>query len=228
MDKPSLRKLKMYIVVLLLLNSRTAIWIANLAFKAEVDALDAGITLIKAKDLINKKSNSATKTKNQLFRKMIKSAEKIIGAGVAYASHKNDDGLMEKFNFTYKGLRAGNEVAVLERCKNIALATVGIAADLVLFNMPATAPATLTADCQAFETIFGSTKSVISAGKSANKIMNATYKEMDTLLNERLDNMVPNFGEAFPEFIIEYDDARYIGGWSKPPDDPPIDPEPPV
>ena len=228
MDRISLSKLKMYIVVLALLNKRIAIWVTNLAFKGQVDALDAGIKKIKEKDVINKKSNSVTKGKAQKRKKMLKSAEAVCNAGIPYAMSIKDDALLEKFNFTYRGLRKGNEAEVYNRCKNIALATVGIAPQLVLYNMPLGEDVTLTAACEAYGEAIADPKDIISAGKSANKIMHATSKEMDILLDKGLDKMVDNYAEANPEFYVEYGDARFIGGWSKPPVTPVPPPTPPI
>lgn len=227
MDKPHLRKLQMYEAVLVYLETKNAIWSASTTFKTEVEALKTGITNIKEKDRINKKSNDATKGKEQKRDAMIKATSKICDAGVAYADSTDDAELRGKFDFSPKELGEGNVEIVIARCRQIGNDAIPFISGLTDWGMPTDYLAVQSATVEAFELASPKGKDIVTTGKSTNKEMNSEFKVIDTHLKRRLDKLVNGYEDAAPDFVTEYYDKRYIGGRKKKVV-PPTPPTPPI
>jgi hypothetical protein len=215
MDKPHLRKLQMYEAVLLYLQIKNVIWSASTTFNTEVDALNAGIIDIKEKDRINKKSNDATKGKEQKRDAMIKATSKICNAGVAYADSIDDAELRGKFDFSPKDLEEGNVEIVIARCRQIGIDAIAIVSGLTDWGMPTDYLAVQSGTVEAFELASPKAKDIVTTGKSTNKEMNSEFKVIDTHLKRRLDKLVNSYEDIAPDFVTEYYDKRYIGGRKK-------------
>jgi len=237
-DKPRLRKLQTFEAILLFLQLKIIIWTASLTFTAEVAALEAGINRIKEKDRLSKKSIDATKGKKQKREKMIKDTTIICDAGVAYADSINDDELRGKFNFSPSDLDLGNDEIVIARCKEIGKNAIPVTTGLIAWGMPTGHLAIQVASVDTYELASPKGKAIVTTGKSTNKEMVAEFKLMDTHLKNRMDKLVNGYEKAFPDFVTEYYDKRYIGGRKKkvvppivppvPPVVPPVDPAPPM
>ena len=231
MDKPHVRKLQMYEAVLVYLQIKNAIWTASTTFNTEVDALKASIIDIKEKDRINKKSNDATKGKEQKRDAMIKATSKICDAGVAYADSIDDAELRGKFDFSPKELGEGNVEIVIARCRQIGTDAIAVTSGLTDWGMPTDYLAVQSAAVEAFELASPKGKDIVTIGKSTNKEMNSEFKVVDTHLKRRLDKLVNGYEDAAPDFVTEYYDKRYIGGRKKkvvPPVTAPVPPTPPI
>ena len=225
MNRKLFMKLKMYLTVLAFLKKNIIIWGSLVAFKTGVDSLEAGIQIIKDKDKLDKKTNPETKGKLQLRETMLDDTEIVCNSGIAYASFIKDDKLKAKFNFSRHDLIEGNEETVYNRCTTIALAAEPIADILTTkYNMPVDQLTTLVTDATAYNDDLTTNREKRTGGKTVNKDMKKEYKDMDTLLDERLDSLVFTYKKAQPEFYNGYQDARYIGGWSADAVLPPVPP----
>ena len=51
--------------------------------------------------------------------------------------------------------------------------------------------------------------------KSSKENMEAAFAKINKILKEQLDKMMLKYKAKYPEFYIEYSNARKIGGWRK-------------
>jgi hypothetical protein len=219
MEDLLLRKLKMYRNVLDVVNTHKNAWETSEPFKTEVDNLDVNVKDIDEKSQRLKGSQSVSEEKKQMCQKMLGAALVVSGTGAAYASQIKDMGLKAKFNFTKSELSKGNEKEVYNRCINISLAAEPILDKLLAFNMPADQLTLLNQAASAFDKLISAPREVRKADKSTKEEMKAVYDECDTLLDERLDKMMLIYKKSYPDFFIEYTNARIIGGWHRKNDD---------
>jgi hypothetical protein len=215
MEELLLRKLKMYRNVSNVLNVHKNIWETSVPFTMEVDHLDTDITDIDEKDQSLKGSESISEEKKQTRQKMLGAALVISGAGTAYASQIKDMGLKAKFNFSKSELAKGNEKEVYNRCMNIAVSAEPILDKLLAFNIPADQLTILKQTATAFDKLISAPREVRKSDKSIKEEMVAIYDECDILLDERMDKMMQIYQESYPDFFLEYSNARVIGGWSR-------------
>jgi len=215
MEELLLRKLKMYRNVSDVLNTHKIVWETSKPFKMEVDNLDANVKDIDEKDQSLKGSQSVSEEKKQMCQKMLGAALVMSGAGTAYASQIKDMGLKAKFNFSKSELAKGNEKEVYNRCMNIAVSAEPILDKLLDFNIPADQLTILKQAASAFDKLISAPREVRKSDKSTKEEMVAVYDECDTLLDERMDKMMQIYKESYPDFFLEYSNARVIGGWSR-------------
>jgi len=215
MDNLSLRKLKMYHDVQSVFNTHKQKWESSVPFKTEVETMDATVTAIEDKDKMLKGSESVSEEKLQTKELLLDTTLVICGVGIAYAAQIKDAGLKAMFNFTKSDLKEGNEKEIYTRCVGIGKAAEPILDKLLPFNLP---PDQLTVQAEAasaFDKLIPAPREARTADKSIKEEMKILFKECDTLLNVRLDNMMLVYRKSYPDFYLEYTNARQIGGWSK-------------
>ena len=215
MEELLLRKLKMYRNVSNVLDTHKNVWETSVPFTMEVDNLNTNVKGIDEKDQSLKGSQSISEEKKQRYQKMLGAAFVISGAGTAYASQIKDMGLKAKFDFSRSELAKGNEKEVYNRCMNIAVSAEPILDKLLAFNIPADQLTILKQTASVFDKLISAPREVRKSDKSIKEEMVAIYDECDILLDERLDRMMQIYQESYPDFFLEYSNARVIGGWHK-------------
>ncbi len=209
------RKLKMYRNVNTVLTARKQVWESFVPFATTADKLDDLSKKIDDKIISLNGSKSLSKEKEQAGLAMRNAAIIICGAGGAYASVQNDEGLKEKFNYSKSSLRIGNEIEIYNRCLSIGKAAEPILDNLIAFNMPANQVVLLNAAAATYNALLSAPRSSIKGDKSINEEMEMLYHDCDVLLNDQLDKLMLTFQSSQPDFCTEYNNAREIGGWRK-------------
>ena len=215
MDRKYSRKQDSTNLVLKIMSQNSTKWETNLAMKSVVDQIIANNKGITEKDQLDRSTKSISATKAQVYNEMLDVTEVICGAGFAYAGFKNDNGLKLKFDFSRSDLKKGTEKIACTHCVNVWAIANPLKLILVDFNLPATTCDEQKALTDAFTLLIIGPKEVRTSGKSARAEMIILFSKNDVLLNESLDSFMKTYKTAFPDFFLEYTNARYIGGWAK-------------
>ncbi len=215
MDRIFSKKFDMLTTTMGVVDENGTIWLGDLPYTSLVAKIKAKMVLITEKDQLDRDTKSATATKKQVFEDMYDATEVICGAGMSYANSINDEGLKLKFNFSRSDLKAGTEKEAVTHCVNVYAAALPLEADLVTFNMPITQLLDQKALTTKASKLIASPQKVRTGGKSAREEMIILFGEVDVLLKDGLDGMMKTYKKLHPNFFLEYNNARFIGGWKK-------------
>jgi hypothetical protein len=184
-----------------------------MAAKTELSDLESEINE-ESKNQQNS-TNVVTEDKKQKKKTMIDATFPLCSGTKAYAAFAKNDGLKASVNFSISDLGEGSDQECYNRCKKVYEIVNPLAGALLEYKIK---PEMLEKQRVATEEFY----SVITAPQEARtEIKNSTEKLdglfalSNTIFTEKLDPLVAMYEEENPDFYLGYQNARYIGGWSK-------------
>ena len=219
MDKKNFHKDKMVSNVKEVLLKWKDIWTGSVAFNKAFNRLEEQHKVVNEHDQQQGSGKSTTAKKDQAIEKMVDATLIGSGNGMAYASSVNDNELKTQFNYTKTSLNRGIEKEICNNCMKVYT-------DLTKIKDKLIPDFTTEEEIEEIKVVIDICLELLDKpqgarrmSKSSKEKMEAAFAEITKILKEQLDKMMLKYKAKYPEFYIEYTNARKIGGWKKKKDD---------
>ena len=213
-------KLSMYLAIKTVLMDNDSIWTGFPAFVSAV--VDFGEKLEGIILAVERQETAITGVRSDKLvaqELMITSALAVSGSVFAYASATNNQTLKEAVNYSYSSLRYVRDTISAERCKIIHSQALAEVANLADYGITAATLTELDELIDSFADLLPAPRVAITSRKGATSGLVDLIKDIDLILNERLDMLMPQFKESNLEFYKHYFDSRLIAGARRSSDD---------
>lgn len=210
MDIQQSNNLRSYKAVAVVLENYETAWSPHVGFSKAVTEFNAVIAEINKQAQIQLESEQATEEKRAVRQALGNAAYEVSAAIHAYAVETEDLALEARADFSRSAITLGKEDEVISRCWAIhALATQQLT-NLAANGITAAKLNGLKKKIEAFETVQPKPRNRVNKGSAATQTLETLFHDACTLLRKRLDKLVPQFAEATPEFVKQYEAARVV------------------
>lgn len=211
MTKREEAKLSMYRTVQQFCNNNLAIVNTNAAFVAVLALISAKLaTLLTNETAARKKTKGIALDKGSQRTVLCLNAFDIAAAVFAYASEVNNLTLQQIVNFTITDLEKTKDELLVPTCNNIKKAASDNLAALANYGITAASLTAFQNNIDAYNGAVPKPRLAKTAKSTSNKTVKATFKEIDTILKNRMDKLAPSFRTVAPNFLTEYKEARKV------------------
>jgi len=156
------------------------------------------------------RNTGVAEDKRRLRVEMCEAALEVASATRACAVASKNRELAARVDFSRSDLLSGRDVDSAEHCANIHAAATANLTAVKPYGVTAAKLTALKEKIDAYTASLASPRVSIVSGKSATRKLVAEFKAADELLNEGLDNLVPQFKDEEPAFVADYFSARTI------------------
>ena len=206
-------KVSMYLVVGKVVTDNTPVWIGVPAFVTAVDAFTLKLEGIVG--VVGHQETAITGVRSDKMNAqdlMIGSALAVSGSVFAFASATNNQTLKNAVDYTDSSLRYVRDTISAERCSVIHGQAVAVLPSLADYGVTPAVLGALDGQIEAFVALIPAPRVAITSRKGATSGLVELIKEMDVILKERLDMLMPQFKAVAPDFYKHYFDSRLIAG----------------
>jgi len=193
------------------LDENTAIFATVAAFQTALTALKEKIAAIdETAELSSLSIAGITADKRNFKENLCQLTTDIAGMIYAFAVEASNNALKQEVNLSVSVLKRKSDSELLQTCQAIhergaenatALKNYGITPDLLTELQDAVT---------AFAAASPKPRTAIGKRKTRREIVNGLFKEMDGILNERMDTLMGKFRTTNPEFYQTYFNLREI------------------
>jgi hypothetical protein len=210
MNNTQLNKYNMYVATRTALHTHQTTWTTLTGFADSVDDLDTQLAVITSLAQVQAAPNGGVALKNAAVDSLIGSAYPLAAATRAYAVVNKDAELAAQLDLSPSELGKGRPQEVVARCRNVwSTATDNQAASLA-FGVTATKLTNLKKRIDEFEAAHAKPRAGQSNTKAATQALPDAFAQVDEILKDCLDGLMPQFKDSTPEFFNEYFAARRI------------------
>jgi len=206
-------KLSMYLAVESVVNTNNPVWSGVPAFASAVGAF--ALKLEGIVGVVERQETAITGVRSDKLNAqnlMIETALTVSGSVFAYASTVNNQTLKEAVSYTESSLKYVRDTISAERCTVIHSQASAVVADLGDYGVTPAVLAELDDRITAFIELIAAPRVAITSRKGATSVLVELIKEMDLILKEQLDMLMPQFKVSDPVFYTHYFDSRLIAG----------------
>jgi len=206
-------KLSMYLAVESVVNTNNPVWSGVPAFASAVGAF--ALKLEDTVRVVEHQETAITGVRSDKLNTqelMIGNALAVSGSVFAYASATNNQTLKEAVSYTESSLKYVRDTISAERCTVIHSQASAVVADLGDYGVTAGTLTELDDRITAFIELIAAPRVAITSRKGATSVLVELIKEMDLILKEQLDMLMPQFKTVAPDFYKHYFDSRLIAG----------------
>lgn len=206
-------KVSMYLAEEKVLNDNNPVWAGVPAFANAVGAFTLKLEDIMG--VVERQETAITGVRSDKMNAqdlMITSALSVSGSVFAYASATNNQTLKDAVDYTESSLKYVRDTLSAERCRIIHGQASAVVADLADYGVTAAVLGELDLRINAFIGLIPAPRVAITSRKGATSGLVDLIKEMDIILKEQLDRLMPQFRTAAPDFYKHYFDSRLIAG----------------
>ena len=186
-------------------------WQSLTAFVASVTLFRNGLDNINA---IAQTRNSSTKgvtaDKQSARDTMTLAALEVAGAVSAYGSDIGSHELQGKVDYTESDLRRTRDSELTTVCQGIHDAAQSVLANLADYGVTAQTLTDLQSKITGYHGTVGKPASVKSVKQAAGTSLDSAIDEVDKVLEEKMDKLMPKFRASEPDFFNAYFAARSI------------------
>ena len=181
------------------------------AFVTALGDLGVKITYIKNQAQIQAgKTDGITLDKNIAKQALADKAFEVASAVGAYASTVNNGDLAAKVGFTHSDLLRSRDVETAGLCQNIRTAATDNLPALADYGVTAADLAALAQKISDYETALSNPGQARVSKKTATDNIDAGFTDLDTILEKRMDGLLPKFQALSADFVKDYWNARNI------------------
>lgn len=210
----------MYLAVKAVCDRNNSTWQTLQAFTDAYAEFGAHVTNIQT--LSQSQSQQTTglaADKQQLREAMADAAVEIASAVLAYAKKAKNNDLAAKVNFSRSDFLTGRDTLAGDNARNVHVAATANLANLASYGVTAAKLTALKTKTDAYVANVSKPRDARAAGKTATEQMDGEFNSADAVLNDQMDNLVPQFKSANAAFVTDYQNARIIvdlaGGGAK-------------
>lgn len=186
-------------------------WTSVAAFAATYNLLAAKIPLLEQnRDAQMQATTGITTDKNNKRQLMVDKAAFIQNRLQSYANVNNNPELYDSVKFSPSKMKTARDTEIVGICNTILAKATANAATLVNFGVTAALITELQTSITNYSATVAKPKTAISQTKTATENLAKLFKEIDDLLNKRLDLDIELFKVPKPEFYSQYQTARIV------------------
>jgi len=190
----------------------------NPAIVGLVIAFQNALTDLKAKvseinetvEQVSSNLTGITADKAYLKQSLCELAADITGMIYAYAAENSNNTLKQEVNFSLSKLQRMRDGEIAPTCQIIHNRGVEFKTELDDYGVNPTLLTALQTAIDDYTSAIPRTRNAIGKRKTRREILNQLFKEMDKILNERMDNLMGKFRTSNPEFYETYFNLREV------------------
>ena len=202
-------KCNSYIAVKAVLE-HTDVWQSLPAFVTGAKELDEHIVSIQGLAQTQTSQSGASAEKAQTFQVLVDAAYEVAAATRACAVASNNKELARRVDFSRSDVGNGRDTEVVARCQDIWSAAAENVGSLGDYGVNQAKLNALKKKIENFQAVQAKPRQGQATSSSATKGLAKLFKEVDELLNDRLDALAVQFKESHPAFFNAYNTARVI------------------
>lgn len=204
-------KLAMGLNVQTTCNHYSAIIAQIPAFVAALGDLGVKMEYIKNQAQIQAgKTDGITQDKNTAKQALCDKAFEVGSAVGSYASTVKNGDLAAKVGFTHSDLLRSRDIETAGLCQNIRTAATDNLAALVDYGVTAADLTDLAQEISDYETALSTPANARVSKKTATDNIDAAFTDLDNILANRMDALLPKFQAVSADFVKDYWNARNI------------------
>jgi len=204
-------KYSMYLAVKKVLVDNTGVWSVLQAFVTAVGTYM--MKLDRIGDLVEVQETPTTgvrKDKLLALDLMVDRTVALAGAVFAYATEVNNQTLRDVMAVTESDLRQVRDTLAVERARSVYDHAAPLAGSLSDYGVTAVEIADVDMAITAFADSIPQPRVAITTRKGATTELAIVMKQVDGVLKDTLDKLMPKFKTTAPEFYASYFNARII------------------
>lgn len=202
-------KLNSHLAVQAVLDG-TTVWQSLPAFATGAEELDEHIASIESLAQTQASQSGAAAEKAQSFQVLVDAAYEVAAATRACAVASSNKELARRVDFSRSDVGKGRNTQVVSRCQDILAAATENLAALADYGVTQAKLTALKKKIEGFQAVQVKPRQGRATSSSATKELAKLFKEVDELLNERLDALVVQFKDSQPAFFNAYGTARSV------------------
>ena len=204
-------KLAMYRAVQLFCNNNLSVVNSNLAFKTAFALFILKIAgLQSSQTVVSKQTKGIAKDKKALKKTLAQIATEIAGYVFAYATDINNQTLQKQVDYSQTDIVKIKAELIVPACKNIYQAASDNLAALADYGVTAALLANFQTAMDDFSGESPKPKVAKSTKQTENVNIAQTIRDVDNILNKKMDKLVVIFKAAHPDFVTTYFETRLI------------------
>lgn len=204
-------KLSMYLVVREICRKNSAAWTSVPAYAEAVALFEDKIELIEdALERQEVRIKGITATKTKLREQLIASALEVCKGIKAYADVIGDETLSDTVNYSFGVMLKTRDTVLVQRCQIIYEKALEHSAALLSFGISEANIGKLQEGIVAFDASVSAPRAAVTNRKNATHDIESLLEEADSVLNNRLDNIMETLKGTQPTFFDKYFNARKI------------------
>jgi len=203
-------RLRSYKAVTGVLDNYEATWSTHVGFTKAVTEFNDVMADIGKQAQIQLECEQASEEKLSLLMALGTAAYEVSGAIHAYAVEVGNLALEARVDFSRSAITLGKEDQVVSRCWSIHVLATEQLANLADNGITTTKLNALKKKVEAFETVQSKPRNRVNKGTAATQALELLFQDASKVLRKRLDKLVPQFADAAPAFVAEYQAARVV------------------
>lgn len=209
MNSTQSNKLNSHLAVQAVLNG-TEVWQTLPAFAAGVEELEEHIASIQALAQTQTSQSGAAAEKAQAFQVLVDAAFETAAATRACAAASSNRDLARRVDYSRSNVGKGRDTEVVARCQDILAAATENLASLADYGITQAKLTALKKKIEGFQALQPKPRQGRAHSSSATKEIAKLFKQVDELLNDRLDGLAFQFKDTQAAFYNAYTTARSI------------------
>ena len=209
MNATQSNKYNAYLVVMATING-TEVWQSLPAFAAGAEELEEHIASLESLAVTQTSQSGAGAEKAQTFQVLVDAAYEVAAATRACAVASSNRELARRVDFSRSDVGKGRDTQVVSRCQDILAAATDSLGSLADYGVTQAKLTALKKKIDGFQAVQAKPRQGRATSSSATKELAKLFKQVDELLNERLDALVVQFKESQPAFFNAYTTAREV------------------
>lgn len=204
-------KLSMYQATDAVMDANSTIWtpvtsVSDISTK--VKAIIVEIQQLRQVQELDTKGITVNKT---VVREELTTATlKLINGLVAFASFNENYQLLGEINYTPSELKQARDTIFYDKAALIQAKAKPLETELGDFLITPDDITNQNALLEQYATAIPEKRAAVSVSKTSTYDLKLKFKEMDTLLKEKLDKLIKIFEPTYPDFVMQYFTARII------------------
>ncbi|MBI3413920.1 MAG: hypothetical protein HY043_01160 [Verrucomicrobia bacterium] len=205
-------RINMLAAILAVLNQPEykALWEEHEAFTEGVDGLTSKVGQIEQQAELAQGNPGAADAKELARRALCKAVCEVIGGVRSFANANADAELAAKANYTPSTVTVGKVTEVVARCRVIATAASDNLEALGKYGITQAKLTGLNKKIDAFDKLKTAPRQNQSLKSAVSKILPQLVREGVAIVRDQLDELMPQFQDANPNFYNEYFAARVV------------------
>lgn len=204
-------KLAMFVAVESLCAQHRHIWRQLPAFRDAFEQFQTELaTLTKLTQTQRRHTGGAAQEKVRIRLDVCDQAFEIVSAIRASALAAGDTKAASKLTFSLTQLRIGKDALCQERCRQILVTAHNQIAGLELFGVTEQKLSTLSTALDKFAATAEETRTIRAANKGITNQLPPLFKNVENIVYNQLDNLIPQFRTSAPRFFTQYQEARIM------------------
>ncbi len=188
----------------------TDVWQSLPAFVAGAEELEEHIASLESLAVTQTSQSGAGAEKAQTFQVLVDAAYEVAAATRACAVASSNKELARRVDFSRSDVGKGRDTQVVSRCQDILAAATENVGSLADYGVTQAKLTALKKKIEGFQAVQAKPRQGRATSSSATKELAKLFREVDELLNERLDALAVQFKDSQPAFFNAYTTARSV------------------